>query len=152
MRPTPGVVSVLVRTRTLVCALPAASVVETMRPLPTEPFAGQPQFVRGVSIIRGHPTPVVDVGRLVGGGETASVTRFVTVRTGDRIAALAVDAVLGLAPLDATRATELPSLLRHAGEDVVAALGTLDSSLLAVLDATRVVPDSVWRSLDKAAS
>ena len=46
------------------CAIPLDHVAETMRPLPIEPVAGTPGFVRGVSVIRGAPTPVVDqIGR-----------------------------------------------------------------------------------------
>ena len=43
------------------CAIPLDYVAETMRPLPIEPVAGTPGFVRGVSVIRGAPTPVVDL-------------------------------------------------------------------------------------------
>ncbi len=47
------------------CAFPLHHVAETMRPLPIEPVAGTPSFVRGVSVIRGMPTPVVDLKALL---------------------------------------------------------------------------------------
>ena len=55
------------RAGSMLCALRLADVIETMRPLGTRPLAGTPAFVRGVSIVRGVPTPVVDVARLLGG-------------------------------------------------------------------------------------
>jgi chemotaxis signal transduction protein len=47
------------------CAFPLHHVAETMRPLPIESVAGTPSFVRGVSVIRGVPTPVVDLKALL---------------------------------------------------------------------------------------
>jgi purine-binding chemotaxis protein CheW len=40
-----------------------------MRPLPIKPIAGTPGFVRGVSIIRGAPTPVIDLKALLDNSE-----------------------------------------------------------------------------------
>jgi purine-binding chemotaxis protein CheW len=147
-----GIQLILVRTGSVICALPAASVVETMRPLPLTPFAGQPPFVRGISVIRGAATPVVDLGALVSGDHAAPVARFVTVRTGERSVALAVEAVLGLTQLDTSAMDHLPRLLRRVGEATVSTLGTLDGSLLAVLDAARLVPEEVWRAFESAVS
>src|ERR1039458_3558579 len=80
------------------CALPLEHVVETMRPLPIGPLAGAPPGVSGLAVIRGAPVPVVDLSRLfssdVGYIEVAP-TRFVTVRVGQRVVALAVDRVEG---------------------------------------------------------
>ncbi len=140
----------LVRARGLVCALPLPGVVETMRPLPVESLAGRPPFVRGVSVIRGRPAPVIDLEDLIGGdGSAAPAARFVTIRTGDRLAALAVSGVLGLRRLDPAAMEQLPPLLRGAGESAIRAMSALDSELLAVLDAGRLVPDDVWRDLER---
>lgn len=141
---------VLVRTRALACALPAAAVVETMRPLPVQPLAGQPAFVRGIAVIRGAPTPVVDLAALVSGGDAAPAARFVTVRVGDRRVALAVETVLGLTRLAPSVEAGLGPLLGYVSEAAVTALGALDSSLLVVLDTTRVVPEEVWRACERA--
>jgi len=86
----------LVRAGTLTCALPLSHVVETMRPLPIEPLANAPAFVRGLSIIRGAPVPVVDLGALLNTPSSRPPPRFVTVRAGERRVALAVDGILGL--------------------------------------------------------
>jgi chemotaxis signal transduction protein len=43
------------------CAVPLSHVIEIMRPLPVEPISSVPSFVQGISIIRGIPTPVVDL-------------------------------------------------------------------------------------------
>ena len=46
----------------MLAALPLEHVVETMRPLPVEPLGDAPRFILGLSIVRGEPIPVVDVG------------------------------------------------------------------------------------------
>jgi purine-binding chemotaxis protein CheW len=107
---------------------------------------GMPSFVRGVSIIRGVPTPVVDLGAVLGalGG---SAERIVTLRLGDRQVALSVDAVLGVRDLDVSAIHELPPLLRGASKDVLEAIGTLDEQFLMVLRAGWELPDEVWQVL-----
>jgi purine-binding chemotaxis protein CheW len=136
----------VVRVRNRVCAVPLLHVVETMRPLPVESVAGVPSFVRGVSIIRGVPTPVVDLGVLLGTLEGVA-RRFVTVRLGDRHVALSVDAVLGVRDLDAMATPELPALLQDASKDFIEAIGTLDSQILVVLRASWELPETVWQAL-----
>jgi purine-binding chemotaxis protein CheW len=137
------------RVGTRLCALSLIDVVETMRPLPVEPVAGAPEFVRGVSIIRGSSMPLVDAAHLLG-AEGATARRFVTLRSQGGMVALAVDEVLGVRvlPLDALRAS--PPLLSEARAGVVRALGTLDQQLLVVLEAARLVPESVWESIRTA--
>jgi purine-binding chemotaxis protein CheW len=128
-------------------ALPVQNVIETMRPLPTEALAGVPPFVRGLSLIRGRPVPVVDLGALVSASEPANPTRFVTLRLGDRRVALAVESVLGIRALpDAL--SGLPPLLADAAAEAVSAVGALDAELLLVLETARLVPDSFWLELD----
>lgn len=75
-----GMVSLVFRAGALLCALRLDDVIETMRPLETHPLAGTPAFVRGISVLRGVPTPVIDVARLLG-GTPAEVQRYVAVRT-----------------------------------------------------------------------
>lgn len=143
---TNGTRTLLVRVQNLVCALPLASIVEIMRPLPIEPIAGVPLFVRGVSIIRGVPTPVVDLGIVL--GTTGGVARrFVSLRLGDRQVALAVDEVLGIRDLDASTIRELPPLLQEASKDLLEAIGTLDSQVLVVLRSGWQLPEGVWQAL-----
>jgi purine-binding chemotaxis protein CheW len=142
-----GIPALVVRVHTRACALPLAHVIETMRPLPIETIAGVPSFVRGVCIIRGAPTPVVDLGVLLGapGGDG---NRFVTVRLGDKQVALCVDAVLGIHHLDEATMQGLPPVLTDASNDVIEALGTLDDRILVVLRATWELPDDVWHALE----
>ncbi|HVY18715.1 MAG TPA: chemotaxis protein CheW [Bauldia sp.] len=132
------------------CSLPLASVVETFRPLPIEPMTGAPAFVLGLAIVRGAPMPVVDLGRLVN-GESGTPNRFVVVKTDERHVALAVDSVVGIRVVADTRMQSLPPLLRDADTSVVRAIGTLDSALFIVLQASRIVPqgflDEVSRRL-----
>jgi chemotaxis signal transduction protein len=64
----------------------------------------------------------------------------------ERTAALAVDAVLGVCEISRASFAAIPPLLQQADAEW-SALGTLDSKLLLVLQAARLVPDSVWPAL-----
>lgn len=131
------------------CALPLQSVIETMRPLPVRPVAGAPDFVLGLSIVRGEPVPVVHAARLLA-GIAHPPTRYVSVRVGERRAILAVDEVVGVSELQPDALSSLPPLLGSRRE-VVTQLGTLDKELLCVLDAARLVPDDVWQTPEVSA-
>jgi purine-binding chemotaxis protein CheW len=64
------------------CAFPLHHVAETMRPLPIKHVAGTPGFVCGVSVIRGTPTPVVDLKALLENCENSpSYGRFVSLKS-----------------------------------------------------------------------
>jgi len=130
------------------CALPIGHVVETMRPLPTEPVAGAKAFVRGLALIRGAAVPVIDLANVIGVSEARAPTRFVTVRVGDRTIALAVNAVVGIRELDSARLQQMPPLLRGASSDAVDAIGTLDAQLLVVLRAGRILDEETWRMVE----
>jgi purine-binding chemotaxis protein CheW len=146
----PALPVLLVRAGPRLCALRVGDVVETMRPLPVSPLAGTPPEVVGAAIARGHPAPVVDLDRLLGGGGAAAPRRFVLVRAGARRALLAVDAVIGVGDLPAGLDAAPPLLASSAG-GAVEALGALDGELLAVLQAARLVPDGAWEALDAGA-
>lgn len=139
----------LCRARTRSCALPLSRLVETMRPLPIVSVTGAPSLVCGVSLIRGEPTAVVDVGALLGAPEPSSFARFVTVRAAGRWVALAFEAVLSVQEIPAESMATLPPLLRGATEAAVSAVAALDAELLFVLDGARAVPDTVWPLLDE---
>ena len=133
------------------CAIPLHHVAETMRPLQIEPVAGTPGFVRGVSVIRGAPTPVIDLRALLENGEpSATFGRFVTMKLGERRVAIGVDGVVGVRNLDPTEIGELPPLLGDAAADLIEAIGTRDAQLLVVLRAACIVPDEVWTTLSAA--
>jgi purine-binding chemotaxis protein CheW len=142
-----GQLALLCRVRSWYCALDVGQVDETMRPLPIEPLAGAPAFVRGLSIIRGAPTPVVDAGTLLGAPDEPRSTRLIVLRSGERKVALAVEGVLGVRAISAELLRDLPPLLRGARREVVAAVGSLDAELLVVLAAGHLVPESVWSTI-----
>jgi purine-binding chemotaxis protein CheW len=138
-------------------ALALKDVRETMRPLPIEPLTGTPPFVLGVAIVRGSAAPVIDAARLLDPSAIPSAlttspspARFVSLELGDRTAVLAVDAVLDVRSLAAGILAQIPPLLRESGKELVSAIGALDTQLLFVLDAARLVPDSVWSEIKTA--
>jgi purine-binding chemotaxis protein CheW len=139
--------SLIVAARSRACAIPSAHVVETMRPLPVETLAGLPSFVLGASIVRGEPTPVVHLGRLLGDGDEEACGRFVSLRIGARRVALAVSRVIGVRDLDGARLDQLPPLFGGEGAGLIDAVGVLDANLLVALRAMRIVPDAVWEAL-----
>lgn len=133
----------LCRLPSCLIGVPLEHVIETMRPLPVEPLsAGAPVFVTGLSVIRGAPVPVVDTSRLLGGQEIRA-GRFVTVKTGRRIVALACQDVVGVRTLERESLQELPPLLREAETTAIAAIGALDTDLLAVLQSACILPEGL---------
>lgn len=129
-----------------ICAIPLSHVIETMRPLPVVRIASTLPFVRGMSIIRGIPTPVVDLGKLLGTPDGIT-RRFVMLRVGQKQVALSVNDVLGIAEMDIAATKNLPSLLRGACEDVIEAVSILDEQILLILRAGWQLPDEVWQAL-----
>jgi purine-binding chemotaxis protein CheW len=124
------------------CALPTDRVIEIMRVLPLDPFPAAPRYVRGLSIIRGVPVPVVDVGLIVG-DQPIRATRLVAIRAGTRTIALAMESVLGIDAIGTDAAGQMPPLLREAASEAVAAIGILDAELLFFLRTARMVPEDV---------
>jgi len=139
--------ALIVEIESRVCALPLAHVIETMRPLPIESLADVPSFVSGVAIIRGIPTPVVDLGAMLG-RLNECVERFVILRIVQKQIALSVSTVLGIRDLEpAMMIQELPSLLKGASKDVVEEIGTLDEQVLLILREGWELPAEVWQAL-----
>lgn len=116
-----------------------------MRPLPVATLNDVPSFVLGVAIIRGSATPVIDARLLCAAESSTPCTRFVTLKLAERSVALAVETVIGVRTLP--QDTTLEPLLKHGAGGALAALTILDQQLLWVLEATRLVPDTVWHSL-----
>jgi purine-binding chemotaxis protein CheW len=129
------------------CALPLEHVEEAMRPLAVEAIAGVPSFVRGLAVVRGAPIPVVDAASLLC-GKASHPTRFVTIKTGRRRMALAVDAVVGVVEIPPGSLDAVPLLFQDANLDVISAIGTLDTDLLLVLRSTRLIPEELWAVLE----
>ena len=142
------VLVVMVGTRA--CAIPLHHVAETMRPLPIQPVAGTPDFVRGVSVIRGTPTPVVDLKALLENSENSpNYGRFVSLKLEERRVVIGVDSVVGLKHLDSAQLGELPPLLRDVNTGLIESFGTRDAELLLVLRTAHIIPDEVWASLEE---
>lgn len=129
------------------CALPIESVIETMRPLPVESVTKAPPFLRGISLIRGEPIPVVDAAVLLGAEET-SPTRLVTLRVGDRKVALAVDAVIGIRQISDDALHALPPLFDGDARAAISAIGALDAELMVVMGGARLIPEETWSLLE----
>lgn len=131
------------------CALPAQSVVETMRPMPIEPLAGAPAGVRGVSRVRGEPVPVVDLGAAFASPVEAR-DRLVLVRAGARHVGVLVDDVEGVRRFAASQQSTLPPLLSHASGWGASGLAVVDQGLMVTLSAARLVPDGTWAAVAEA--
>jgi purine-binding chemotaxis protein CheW len=119
--------------------------------MPVEAIAGMPSFVRGVAVIRGAPTAVVDAAALVS-GVASHPTRFVTMKIGMRRIALAVDRVVGVVEIPLSSLRALPPLFQDASLEVIAAVGTLDAELLLVLQGTRLIAEEHWAELETGCS
>ena len=129
----------------LLCALALDEVIETLRPLELRPLAGTPPFVRGISVLRGVPTPVIDVARLLG-NEAIEPQRFVAVRTERGAVALATGPILGIRDVDASPTGGHPALLGGRSSRLVAGVGTIGAEPLMLLQSMRAVPDEVWEA------
>jgi purine-binding chemotaxis protein CheW len=136
------------RSGAMLLALPLDAVAETLRTPPVQALADQPRFVRGVAIVRGAPLPVVDVAALLGGPAGAQAARLVTLKLGPRRVGLALDAVLGVRPLDAERLHDVPPLLQQASSDLLGGMAALDDELLLALRGAVALPPSVWDEID----
>jgi len=137
----------LCRAGSIVCALGLDSVAETMRALPIETISGLPEFVSGLSIVRGAAVPVVDLAKLLGDRSESKGDRFVLLRLGARPIALRVAEVMGVRTLAASSLTALPPLLGGTHADFVSAMSRLDAELLLVLESAKLVPESAWAAL-----
>jgi purine-binding chemotaxis protein CheW len=140
--------SLVFRAASHTCALDVQRVVEVMRPLPVRPLAGAPWFVSGAGVIRGVPTPVVDVSALVG-GTAGEAHRFVLVTEAGQPVALAVGEVMGVRELSGASLRDMPPLLQAAGPGIAGTLAALDAELLLLLSDSRIVPEAVWAVLER---
>jgi purine-binding chemotaxis protein CheW len=132
----------LCRAGSHLCALPLAHIVEVMRPLPVEPLVDAPAFLRGLSVIRGAPVAVIDLGHLLGQTKTAP-TRLVTVRVGGRVLGLAVAEVIAVRREDEVGLHGPVPLLGQVAHEAVSSIGALDSEALLFLEELRVLAERV---------
>ena len=142
---------VLVRAGNLFCALPLASVIETLRSPPVTAIAGAPQWVQGVAVIRGATVVVVDLGILLGlDSAEISQARVITLRVGDRVVGLAVESIVGVREFDRTLLSAVPPLLLQAHPEVLNAIGLLDGELMLVLDGSRIITETELARLENS--
>lgn len=139
----------IVRAREWMCALPLEEVEETMRPLPVAPVSAAPAFVRGVSLVRGTPAPVVSLALLLGGAlaEAGAGRRFVSLRVPEGRMALEVDEVRGLRWMEQDGLDSVPPLLSATASGHLQHLGSFDGRLLALLGTSRLLPEELWSRL-----
>jgi purine-binding chemotaxis protein CheW len=145
---TPSSSWLICRAGNLLCALPIEQVIEIMRVLPIEAFSGAPDYVCGLSIIRGAPVPVVDIGLIIG-SEAGERMRLVVFRSQTRLIALAVGEVLEISAIAADKLAQLPPLLGDTAPEAVSAIGARNTELLVFLRSSRLVPDNVLTRLDQ---
>jgi purine-binding chemotaxis protein CheW len=126
--------------------VPLEHVDETMRPLAVTPMAGVPAFVEGLTVVRGVPTPVVNIASLLDGA-SFHATRFVSVRAGTRRIVLAVEAVVGVVEIPPGSTMALPHLLQNAELAAISAIGALDADLLLVLRSSHLIPVDAWATI-----
>jgi purine-binding chemotaxis protein CheW len=140
-----GAVALVFRAGPFYCGLPLGEVIETMRPLATRPLAGTPPYVRGLTILRGAPAPVIDMTRLLTGVETA-VDRYVAVRAGRGPVVCATGPVLGVREVDVAPPEGPAAILAGASRALIAAVGTIGTDPLLLLHSIAAVPDEVWEA------
>jgi CheY-like chemotaxis protein/chemotaxis signal transduction protein len=107
-----------------------------------------PDFVEGVMRIRGKVIPVIDLRTRLGleKREYDKKSRIIVVRTGDALAGIVVDHVSKVIRVP-ERELEPPSpTLRQF--DVLRSVGKLDSGLLFLLDADKILQDEETRTLE----
>ena len=135
----------LVRVGTLMCGLPMEHLSETCRPLPVKAMKSTLPYVRGVTVIRSAPAPVISLSTLLW-GQPASATRFVVLRTGQGRVVLEVEEVVGVASIPSERLVDSPRVLGEAIREHVTALAEVDGELLAVLASAHLVSDDLLRT------
>lgn len=142
---------VLVRSGNLFCALPLASVIETLRSPPVTSIAGAPEWVQGVAVIRGAMVVVVDLGTMLGAGlADLSRARVITLRVGARVVGLAVESIVGVREFDQSMLSEVPPMLLQARPEVLTAIGLLDGELMLVLDGSRIITEQELARLENS--
>ncbi len=132
------------------CAFALRRVREVMRPQPVQPLSTSFPFMEGVAMIRGEPTPVLNLARLLGDAQPPPPERLVTVDVGPRSVAMAVGSVRAIRALDLESVRDLPPLLRDSDSEQIERLALLDTEFVAMLSEAKLVPEALWRELDRA--
>jgi purine-binding chemotaxis protein CheW len=139
----------IVRAADRLCGLPLASVVEIMRPLPLQELAGLPAYLCGLAVVRGEPTPVVDVSTVLTGVSNTKIGRFLSMRSAGRPFVLGVEAVVGLKTVERSTLRAVPELLDPA-RDLVESVGTVGTELLTIFRSSGAFAEELWAGVDRA--
>lgn len=132
------------------CGLPLSAVDRVLPIVEVEPLPGAPEVLAGVINYHGAVIPVVDLRARLGLArrEPRLTDRLLLVRTRSRSLALVVDAVPGLAAVNAgavrDRSTLDPSLRDVAG------VAALDDGLMVIQDLEALLSDDEERALERA--
>ncbi len=136
--------ALLVNAGGFICALPIEKVREIMRPLNVERLSGLPEYVLGLSLIRGQPTPVVSLPILLKGKHSSETERFVSLNAGHRPVAISVAAVIGVFNLENVTLDNVPPILNQVQQSVASAIGKIDRELLLVLESGYILSEELW--------
>ncbi|MCW8133314.1 MAG: chemotaxis protein CheW [Planctomycetota bacterium] len=139
----------LVKAGAWVCAIPIRHVLETMRPLEVSSLRETADYLLGLAMIRGKPTPVVSLDALLEKSGQAPHGRFVSLTIDQQRVALGVQEVMGVFPIDLAAFERLPPLLEGADERFEA-VGAKDRRLLAVLKPMKLLSEQDWNALRAA--
>ncbi len=114
----PGPEHLIVRSAGTLCALEVASVREVIRPLPLAELPRMPRHVLGAVSHRGDAFPVIDLGRLLGLGESEALpsTRVVVVQLPRGRLGVLVEKVEGVRENPQARVIDLAATLAGAGD------------------------------------
>ena len=118
-------------------AIPIGAVIETMRPLSITPLAGAPAAVLGVSLVRGAPTLVIDLGALLGEAEPGP-DRWVALCWSDRPTAIACR-VIGVRAVPHEEVRAGAATIARAAASFVGSVVVMDGALVTVLDARAAI-------------
>lgn len=136
------------RSDALLYAIALSQVVETMRPLPVKQVANVPEFVLGISVIRGEGVPVLDTALLVNASQGTEPARYVTIKIKARTACLAVGEVIGIRQVPPALRVDVPRLLHRSDSELLTAIGMLDEELLVVLQNAHLISDELWDAIN----
>lgn len=138
----------LARFEKLLFCLPICDVAEVLRPLPIEPLSELPIFIKGISIIREVPVPVIDMGLLFGISSTQSPSRLIVLNLPERRVALTADEVIGIKEIEPTFLQDALPILGKVRSEIVSAIGVMDSRLLVTLKGGHIVSEEVWNKIN----
>jgi chemotaxis signal transduction protein len=150
----------LIRSSSLLSALPLASVREVVPFLQLQSFAGLPPEVLGLCILRGVAVPVVDLGTLLSGKPTERCGRLIHLWTGCSSVLLAAEELMGIHSLESSERHALPAWLLNSARSAVESVGQFQPTLPAVqnpelllfLKPEKLLPQEVRAAIERSAA